>query len=125
MTLPSTTSYAILVVEDDVSIAAGLSDLLGDAGYRVIGPARSISDAFAALADNSIDAALLDIHLGGEQRVFELVEVLAALRNPFAFLSAYSRNLMPPAYRDHPYLSKPYPSADVLLLLTTMLQEGH
>jgi len=96
-------------------VAASLCGLLADEGYTVVGPACSVGDAFAAVADNRIDAALLDVRLGDDQRVFELVEALAALRKPFAFLSGYSRNLMPLKYRHHPHLEKPYPSSRVLV----------
>jgi len=51
----------------------------------VVGPVGSTADALAAIADNRIDAALLDIHLGGDHRVFEVAEVLLALRVPFCF----------------------------------------
>jgi CheY-like chemotaxis protein len=111
----------ILIVEDRAVVGAAIADVLTDAGYRVIGPVGSTADALAAIADTRIDAALLDIHLGGDHRVFEVAEVLLALRVPFSFLSATSRRLLPPKFSGRPFLEKPLQSAEVLAALEAML----
>jgi len=111
----------ILIVEDRAVVGAAIADVLTDAGYRVVGPVGSTADALAAIADNRIDAALLDIHLGGDHRVFEVAEVLLALRVPFSFLSAISRRLLPPKFSGRPFLEKPLQSAEVLAALEAML----
>jgi DNA-binding response OmpR family regulator len=112
---------AILIVEDRAVVGAAISDALTDAGYRVVGPVGSTADALAAIADNRIDAALLDIHLGGDNRVFEVAEVLMALRVPFSFLSGVSRGLLPPKFSGRPFLEKPFQAAEVLAALEAML----
>ena len=112
---------AILIVEDRAVVGAAISDALTDAGYRVVGPVGSTADALAAIADNRIDAALLDIHLGGDNRVFEVAEVLMALRVPFSFLSGVSRGLLPPKFSGRPFLEKPFQAAEVLASLEAML----
>jgi CheY-like chemotaxis protein len=114
-------SHTILIVEDRASVGAAISGVLTDAGYRVVGPVGSAADALAAIADNRIDAALLDIHLGGDQRVFEVAEVLMALHVPFCFLSATSRRLLPPKFSGRPFLEKPLQSVDVLASLEKIL----
>jgi DNA-binding response OmpR family regulator len=118
-------SHTILIVEDRAAVGAAISDVLTDAGYGVVGPVGSTTDALAAIADNRIDAALLDIHLGGDDRVFEVAEVLLALRVPFSFLSATSRRLLPPKFSGQPFLEKPFQSADVLASLEAMLATTH
>jgi CheY-like chemotaxis protein len=107
----------ILVVEDDATVALHLSSLLREEGYAVVGPESSVAMALTDIADNPIDAALLDVNLGGDERVFEVADVLAALRKPFVFVSAYSRNLMPPKYRARPHVNKPFAGRDLLGVL--------
>jgi DNA-binding response OmpR family regulator len=118
-------SHTILIVEDRAVVGAAISDVLTDEGYRVVGPVGSTDDALAAIADNRIDAALLDIHLGGDDRVFEVAEVLLALRVPFSFLTATSRRLLPPKFSGQPFLEKPFQSAEVLASLEAMLATTH
>ena len=118
-------NHTILIVEDRAAVGAAISDVLTDAGYRVVGPVGSTADALAAIAENRIDAALLDIHLGGDHRVFEVAEVLLALRVPFSFLSATSRRLLPPKFSGRTFLEKPFQSAEVLASLGAMLATTH
>lgn len=53
----------VLVVEDDPDAAAALTELLTEAGHRVVGPFHSAAPAEAAAALHAIDAALLDVNL--------------------------------------------------------------
>ena len=110
-------SRRILIVEDDAAVALHLSALVREAGYAVLGPAASVEKALATIADNPVDAALLDVNLGGDERVFAAADVLSALRKPFVFVSAYSRNLMPPKYRSRPHVTKPFASRELLAIL--------
>lgn len=66
----------LLVVEDDADAAAGLTELLTEAGHNVVGPFHSAAAAEAAAALHSIDAALLDINLSGDMTGVELAEGL-------------------------------------------------
>jgi len=56
----------LMVVEDDAEAAAALTELLTDAGHRVVGPFHNAAAAEAAAALHPIDAALLDINLSDE-----------------------------------------------------------
>ena len=125
MAFPINDSRTVLIVEDHAVVGAAISDVLTDAGYRVVGPVGSTADALASIADNRIDAALLDIHLGGDERVFEVAEVLQALRVPFSFLSATTRRLMPPQFSGRPFLEKPFHAAEVLVSVEAMLPTRH
>ncbi|MFN7111155.1 MAG: response regulator [Brevundimonas sp.] len=66
----------LLVVEDDAEVAADLTELLTEAGHRVVGPFHSAAAAEAAAALHAIDGALLDINLSGDTTGGELAEVL-------------------------------------------------
>ena len=85
----------ILVVEDEFLIALDISDALEQGGLVVIGPLASVRDALAALEREHVDGALLDANLGGEP-VGPLADALFARRVPFAFVSGYGREQLPP-----------------------------
>jgi len=78
----------VLVVEDDYMQAQALGVALGGGGFGVVGPVGSVDGALE-LVDSTIDAAILDIHLG-DGVVTPVAEALAALDVPFAFVTAYS-----------------------------------
>jgi DNA-binding response OmpR family regulator len=116
--VPSDTARpAILVVEDEWLLASELAQALAAGGYRVVGPAG----AMQVMAEHGVDAALLDVNLGGDSRVFEVAWILRAQRTPFAFLTGYPRTLMPPDLREQPTLTKPFDTRDVLKLLSQIL----
>lgn len=116
-----TASPAILVVEDEWLLASALAQALAAGGYRVVGPASTSDQALQVMAEHGVDAALLDVNLGGDSRVFELAWILRAQRTPFAFLTGYPRTLMPPDLRRQPMLTKPFDTSDVLKLLAELL----
>jgi hypothetical protein len=59
-----------------------------------------------ALRTNHVDAAVLDINLGGEM-VYPLADVLAAARIPFAFITGYGAEEIKHRYANIPILQKP------------------
>jgi DNA-binding response OmpR family regulator len=111
----------ILIVEDDQLIGEHILTCVAEAGYRPVGPARSLMEAKAAIADHALGAALLDINLGGDDRSFELADILGALHVPFAFLSAHSSVLTPRKFRDAPHLMKPFSGEDLTALLQRLI----
>ena len=100
-------SQSILIVEDDTLIALDLQTLVENAGYRVIGPARSVEAAVKLLEQAKPDLALLDINLGGINS-FRLAEILAAAAVPFVFVTAHSRRVLLDGYADRPIIEKPF-----------------
>jgi len=112
---------SVLVLEDEDLIARLLADWLADAGYSVVGPVNTTDKALRVIAEHGIDAALLDINLGGDQRSFELGSMLLAQRIPFAFLTGYSVSLIPPGLRDCPRLEKPFDHDQVLAIVDELL----
>lgn len=112
---------SILVVEDEHVTALNLTKILEDAGCQVIGPAATVSDAHACIADNRIDAALLDINLGKDTRIFPVADVLTALRVPFAFVSGHPRTLMPPHLHGHAFIAKPFGPREIIATVKKLL----
>ncbi|WP_196259786.1 response regulator [Pelagibacterium limicola] len=77
----------LLVVEDDFLIGFDLKRTLQEAGHRVIGPARKVSEALEILKTQSPDAAILDVNLYGE-RVSPVARLLHVMGIPFVLTSA-------------------------------------
>src|SRR5205823_3435128 len=67
----------VLLVEDEVIVAAMMRDLLVDLGCSIVGPVSSVAEAAAVVAREPLDAAILDVNLGGEL-VYPVAEVLLA-----------------------------------------------
>jgi DNA-binding response OmpR family regulator len=112
----------ILIVEDEATIGFYLVGVLRQAGYEVMGPARSISAALQALHADRIDAALLDISLGSEP-AFAIADVLRERGVPFLLLTGYERHQIPEPYRDCWHMTKPPREAVLLSRLKKMVTE--
>jgi CheY-like chemotaxis protein len=106
----------ILVVEDEFLIALDIAGALEQGGLVVIGPLASISDALEALKQEVVDGALLDANLGG-QPVGRIADALLARKVPFAFVSGYGRDQLPPQHRGAPLVRKPFTGADLLAVV--------
>lgn len=102
----------ILIVEDEWLIATDLVDAVESIGYRVLGPAHTVSAALELLDEASVDAGLLDVNLRGETS-YPVADALAEKGLPFAFLSGYTSDQLRPGFQDCPLLSKPL-NADAL-----------
>jgi CheY-like chemotaxis protein len=96
----------ILIVEDEFFQAREMKAVLEGAGARVIGPVEREADAKALLAEGKVDAALLDINLGGAPN-YATAEILHQEGIPFAFLTGYDPGAIPRAFASVPRLSKP------------------
>jgi DNA-binding LytR/AlgR family response regulator len=112
---------SVLILEDEYLIAAALAQWVLEAGYRVVGPVANAEQAQALINEAGIDAALLDIRLSDGERSFALAERLQAMRIPFAFITAYSRKLLPAALQQVPVLAKPVAAEEVAELLRRLL----
>jgi DNA-binding NtrC family response regulator len=115
------TGYKILIVEDEAPIALNLATAVQQAGGIVVGPVASVAGAHAAMADNRLDGALLDIRLRNETS-FPLADVLAVLNIPFVFVSGLSSALMPYTHRERPLFDKPYESTEVISTLAHLIK---
>ena len=111
----------ILVVEDEYLVADDLAALLRDARAEVIGPAATLPKAVRLAADTElIDAAVLDINLGGID-VFPLVDELGGRGIPMLFLTGYGEDNIPQAYSNIVRCDKPVGAAHVVNELKALL----
>lgn len=84
-----------------------LEDVLGEAGYTVVGPIAELEAAMAAAATEAVDLALLDVNLMGK-RVYPVAAALAERSIPFLFMTGYGDGSLPPEYVGCATVSKPY-----------------
>jgi CheY-like chemotaxis protein len=103
----------VLVVEDEFLIALDIAGALEQGGLEVSGPFACVRDALSALEREHVDGALLDANLGGEP-VGKVADALLARRVPFAFVSGYGREQLPPQHRGAPLIGKPFTGEDLL-----------
>jgi PAS domain S-box-containing protein len=96
----------IMIVEDEALVALALREALDEMGFSVLGPFNRISEAMVALRNNRVDAAVLDVNLGGEL-IYPLADVLTADHVPFVFITGYGAEEIEPRYANAPILQKP------------------
>src|SRR5262245_39925513 len=72
----------ILIVEDEPLVAMELESNLAAAGCEVIGPAGTLAQAKALVAQRGVDATLVDVNLGGHT-VEVIAEGLTTKNTPF------------------------------------------
>ena len=108
----------VLVVEDEPVVAMCLEDILEGLGCITIGPASRLTEGLKLAQENALDAAILDINLGGEHST-AIADTLTARAIPFAFASGYGA--APEQFEAHPLIEKPYREADVIAALRTLL----
>jgi DNA-binding response OmpR family regulator len=78
----------ILIVEDEALIAMLVEDLLSDMGFQVVGPAMTLDRGLSLARSEQLDAAILDVNLGGVWS-YPIADLLVARGIPFLFASGY------------------------------------
>jgi CheY-like chemotaxis protein len=101
-----TSVLRILIVEDEWLLALETQEALEGAGCLVVGPAMCVEEALVLLANEAVDAAILDVSLTGEMS-FPIAEALMGRNIPFAFATGYLASDLPERYRSCRFLSKP------------------
>jgi len=111
----------VLIVEDESLVAMLLETILEDMGCVPVGPAATVDEGLALVADPApIDAALLDVNVAGRQ-VFPIAEALKARGVPFVFSTGYGEGGLPDEWRGQPTLQKPFTEAAVRDALMTAM----
>ena len=113
----------VLVVEDEALIAMVIEEYLIEAGCSVLGPAPTPAKALKLIQDEGIDLALLDGNLAGRP-VDEVAAALTQKGVPFAFVTGYGREALPPAFQDAVAVEKPFTREQILAALEQLLGAG-
>ncbi len=116
--MKSLSALKVLVVEDEALVSMLVEDMLSDLGCTVIGPAAEIEEALRLAGSSDIDAALLDVNLGGRP-IFPVADALKARGVPFAFAfaSGYGEAGLSESHRGALVLQKPFREADLRRVL--------
>lgn len=101
------TTCRVLFVEDEALVAMLIEDMLLDLGIEVVGPASKVDHALALAQEAQIEAAVLDINVGG-QSTYPVADVLRARGVPVIFATGYGSSALPERFRGTPTLHKPF-----------------
>jgi two-component sensor histidine kinase/CheY-like chemotaxis protein len=107
---PPASRPRVLVVDDEALTAYEVSKQLKEAGFDVIGPAASVTQALRLLeGPSACDAAVLDVNLGRETSE-AVARRLSSSGTPFVTITGYARLQLPSAFKAAPLLTKPISS---------------
>lgn len=104
------TDRRVLVVEDESLVAMLLETMLEDMGCLTVGPASSVEEGLRLVGEEQMDAALLDVNVGGTP-VFPVAEALEARGIPLVFSTGYGEGGLPENWRGRPTVQKPFTEA--------------
>lgn len=109
----------VLLVEDELLIAASLEMILEAHDYRILGPVATIDEAMTLLENHHPDMALLDYRLA-RTTTEPLLPILAQQQVPVCVLSGYGRQQLPAAYDACALLEKPFRANSLLAVLQAL-----
>jgi DNA-binding response OmpR family regulator len=112
-TVPEHRGVGVLVVEDEMIVAAVIEAILYDAGYHVLGPFYSPKDGLEAIGTFRPDVALLDMSLT-RGTSFELADELDRRSIPFVLVSGTPCGMLEGRYQNRPFLTKPFGISELL-----------
>lgn len=110
----------VLVVEDEMLVLMGTEGILLDLGCTTVMAAGSVEAALTIIAEERIDAVLLDLNLGGDIS-YPVADALRAKDIPFAFTTGYGDAVLRPVDLSHPLLTKPYSVTELVETLRALL----
>jgi DNA-binding response OmpR family regulator len=106
----------VLVVEDEPLIADLVSEMLIDLGCVPVGPAATLDNAQILAANETFDAALLDVRLKG-QDVFPLAQALLDRKVHIVFMSGSGAHGLPTQWQRYRSIGKPFTRDEIAAAL--------
>lgn len=117
----------VLIVEDEIIIAAELAQLLQEMEYQIAGIAVNYSNAVKFLQSNPADLAIIDINLGGSKTGIDLGTYINDNNKiPFIFLTSSVDNetvKLALNVQPHAYLLKPFNKVELLAAISLALRQ--
>jgi CheY-like chemotaxis protein len=102
----------VLVVEDEMMIAMLIEDMLDEFGCRLVGPATNVRRALELIGEESIEVAVLDLNLDG-QDTYAIADALQSKNIPFIFATGYGSKGLRAEQVGRPVLQKPFQTKDL------------
>jgi CheY-like chemotaxis protein len=97
----------VMVVEDEAIISFLIEDMLLTLGCAAVVHAAAVKQALNVLAEQTPDAAVLDVNLAGENG-YAVAESLEKQGVPFVFATGYGESGLPARWRERPVVQKPF-----------------
>jgi CheY-like chemotaxis protein len=119
MPTPPKASLRILIVEDDLMVAAMMQEIVSKLGYEVAGPAGDQPSANKLIETTSINAALISAGLLSSADD-STVNGLVAKGIPFALITGYS-DPVDYSYGKIPILPKPFTGLQMSMLIERLV----
>jgi len=112
-----------LLLEDEALVSMLIEDVLTDLGCEIAAVVTNVADALAFLQshDQSIDAAILDVNLGGET-AYPVAAALTERCVPFAFATGYGQDGVLREYAEAPVVAKPFDEAALKQVIEALVQ---
>ena len=108
----------VLILEDEPIIGLALEDMLLALGVADVDHADTLAAADAILAETTVEFAVLDVNIHGQQS-YGFAERLKAQAIPFVFATGYGDSGHPETLRATPTLAKPYSLRDLQSAIAT------
>jgi len=112
----------VLIVEDEAMIAMLVEDMVLDFGSEVVGPVANMNDASNLARSAELDAAILDINVGGSV-IFPVADILSERGIPLIFATGYGSRGLPPRFQNSPTLPKPFSYQSLAEVLRAVLKD--
>lgn len=109
----------VLVVEDEMTVAMLIEDMVAELAYEVAGVVTRLEDAMRLVDTETFDLAMLDVHLNGKT-VFPFAAALKEREIPFLFATAYGPRGIPAEFQGHLVLQKPFGPVELRRALTVL-----
>ncbi len=114
------TGCRILVVEDEMLVLMNIEMALEDLGCTSISAAGSVAEALSLIAQQSFDAAIIDVNLS-EGKSYPVADKLTELGIPFAFSTGNGDHGDRSDLDDRLVLKKPYLTADLVAVFEQLI----
>jgi CheY-like chemotaxis protein len=111
----------VLVVEDEMLVSMLVEDMLTDFGCSIVGPAPDLDQALQLAESSDIDAAILDVNVGGRQ-IFPVADILRGRGVPYVFASGYGEAGLVDPHKGSPVLQKPFRQGDLQRILVSLAE---
>lgn len=111
---------ALLLVEDEPLIAAGIAQVLEEYGYDSVQSAYTFAEATEAAETGQFDGAILDVMLSS-RFVWPIAAALRAKGTPFVLLTGLGKESIDRDFQDAPVIFKPFTELELVDTLSALM----